>query len=388
NAGTLQLGDGVSRNGTLAGNITDNATLKFANPNAQIYSGVISGGGALVKSGAGTLTLSGANSYSGLTIISNGAAIFAGVNSGNGVAMVADGATVGIAATSDAIYWQPSSLTVGSSTGGSLQFNLGGSITGPNANTLLKPTSLTLNGTTTIIIGSCPQVIGSYPLFNGYTSGTLALGLQPPGILGKLTVSAGTVYYQLTNFVQDVWTAAVNTNWDTVTANWTNSIGGNQYVSGYPVTFDDTAAGASPLLVNITNPVTPNSITVNNTNKAYTIGGQAISGSTGLTKNGTNTLTLTGTNTFTGNINISAGTLEIGGQLGSGNYSANIQDDAILKMNSPAAQTLSGTISGNGALVKNNSGTLTLSVPNSYVGGSTVSNGVVVLGDGSSLGTG
>ena len=84
--------------------------------------------------------------------------------------------------------------------------------------------------------------------------------------------------------------------------------------------FDDTANGTSPLLVNITNAVTPNAITVNNTNKAYVIGGLAIGGATGLTKTGNNTLTLTGTNTFTGNLAILGGTLEVGsgggGQLG------------------------------------------------------------------------
>ena len=41
--GTLQLGDGSSSNGSVSGNITDNATLAFANPNAQTYSAIISG---------------------------------------------------------------------------------------------------------------------------------------------------------------------------------------------------------------------------------------------------------------------------------------------------------------------------------------------------------
>ena len=58
-AGTLQLGDGLALNGSVQGTITDNATLVFANPSNQTYTGVISGNGsgALVKIGAGTLTL-------------------------------------------------------------------------------------------------------------------------------------------------------------------------------------------------------------------------------------------------------------------------------------------------------------------------------------------
>src|ERR1019366_1363273 len=45
-AGTLQLGDGTANNGSVAGNIINNATLIFANPTALAYSaGVISGTG-------------------------------------------------------------------------------------------------------------------------------------------------------------------------------------------------------------------------------------------------------------------------------------------------------------------------------------------------------
>ena len=54
----------------MAGNITDNATLVFADPTAETYSGVISGTGRLIKSGAGTLILTGANTFTGgITIL-------------------------------------------------------------------------------------------------------------------------------------------------------------------------------------------------------------------------------------------------------------------------------------------------------------------------------
>jgi autotransporter-associated beta strand protein len=73
---TLQLGDGVSRNGVVAGNIANNATLIFANPYPQTYSylhaGIISGTGSLTKQGAGVLTLQGPNTYTGATTLSAG----------------------------------------------------------------------------------------------------------------------------------------------------------------------------------------------------------------------------------------------------------------------------------------------------------------------------
>ena len=67
--GTLQLGDGVSNNGSVAGNIINNARLTFANPNAQTYTGTISGSGGLTKTAAGVLILTGSNSYTGGTTV-------------------------------------------------------------------------------------------------------------------------------------------------------------------------------------------------------------------------------------------------------------------------------------------------------------------------------
>ncbi len=395
NASTIfTLGGSTANSSIFSGSIVLNQNLVItqATGGTVTFSGNFfpAGSQTVTKVGSGTAVLSVASSYSGLTAVNNGVLLIGSTTPGNGPVTVADGAAAGVSATSDATYWSPSTLTVGTSTGGALQFNLGGSITGPNANTLLTPVSLTLNGTTTINVGSCPQVLGVYPLFNGYSSGTLVLGSQPAGVLGKITVSGATVNYQVTNFVTAVWTAAVNTNWDTVAANWTNTIGGNKYVSGYPVVFDDTAAGTSPLLVNITNAVTPNSVTVNITNKAYVIGGLAIGGATGLTKNGNNTLTLTGTNTFTGDVAVSGGTLEIGGagQLGGGSYAGNLGVDGMLKYNSTAAQTLSGIVSGAGSLIQNSTNTLTLSGANSFSGGVNASNGIVGLANDTGLGSG
>ena len=61
NGGTLQLGDGVSNNGSVNGDIVVNSSLTFANPNPQTFSNNLSGAGSLVKTGAGVMTLSGTN---------------------------------------------------------------------------------------------------------------------------------------------------------------------------------------------------------------------------------------------------------------------------------------------------------------------------------------
>jgi len=76
--GTLQLGDGVSNNGAVAGNITDNATLAFANPAAQTYGGIVSGSGGVTVSGSGVETLSNVSSYSGMTNVTGGTLVVSG----------------------------------------------------------------------------------------------------------------------------------------------------------------------------------------------------------------------------------------------------------------------------------------------------------------------
>jgi autotransporter-associated beta strand protein len=66
--GTLELGGGGTT-GSIAGNVTNNGTLAFNRADAVTFANVVSGAGVLAKQGTGTLTLTGANSYSGGTTI-------------------------------------------------------------------------------------------------------------------------------------------------------------------------------------------------------------------------------------------------------------------------------------------------------------------------------
>ena len=60
-------------NGTYNGSITNEGTLEWNSASSQIFNGIISGGGNLVKRySTYTLTLNATNTYSGTTIVSNG----------------------------------------------------------------------------------------------------------------------------------------------------------------------------------------------------------------------------------------------------------------------------------------------------------------------------
>ena len=113
-----------------------------------------------------------------------------------------------------------------------------------------------------------------------------------------------------------------------------------------------------------------------------------ISGAGVLTHNASSRLTLTGNNSYSGNTAITNGTLEIttNGRLGGGNYSGNITNSGQFVLGSNSNQTLSGQISGNGAITKNGTGTLTLNGSNNYSGNTTINAGTVVIGNSTGLG--
>jgi autotransporter-associated beta strand protein len=122
-----------------------------------------------------------------------------------------------------------------------------------------------------------------------------------------------------------------------------------------------------------------------NSNQTFNIDNsvtQTMSGNVGngtLTKSGSGILVLSGTNTYTGDTNISAGTLNVSGQLNSGSYSGEIDNSSTFTFSSNSDQTLSGDITGSGTLTKSGSSTLILSGTNTYSGTTTISDGTLTL---------
>ncbi len=89
--------------------MVNNATLIFNRSDALVYSGTISGTGALTKQGGGTLTLAGANSYSGVTTIFGGTLALSGAGSiGTGGLNLGSGGVFDLTALTSGTYSLPS----------------------------------------------------------------------------------------------------------------------------------------------------------------------------------------------------------------------------------------------------------------------------------------
>jgi len=81
NAGTVQVGNGGATGAIGTGPVTDNGALIWNRSTDATFGGAISGSGTFTKTGAGALTLTGNNSYTGDTTVSNGVLVVNGTNS-------------------------------------------------------------------------------------------------------------------------------------------------------------------------------------------------------------------------------------------------------------------------------------------------------------------
>ena len=116
---------------------------------------------------------------------------------------------------------------------------------------------------------------------------------------------------------------------------------------------------------------------------------------TRITKSNTSLWILTGSNTYTGPTTISGGTLQIGnggntGTLGLGSGTLGLSavtDNATLVFDrSDNGLVVANAISGSGNVAQIGTGLLTLSVSNSYSGGTSISSGTLSATNNASLG--
>ncbi|EBO5290802.1 autotransporter outer membrane beta-barrel domain-containing protein [Salmonella enterica subsp. enterica serovar Typhimurium] len=322
-----------------SGDVTDDATLELNT--GGTFDNAISGSGQVVKSGDDVLTLSGANSYSGGTLISDGTLVASNVEA-LGTGDVTDNAT--------------------------LELNTGGTfdnaISGSGQVVKSGDETLTLSGTNsytdgTLISGGTLVASNVEALGTGDVTDNAVLELNTGGDFDNAISGSGQV---------------VKSGDETLTLSGANSYTGGTTISGGTLVASNVEALG-------TGDVTDNATLALNAGGDFT---NNISGSGQVVKSGDDVLTLSGSNTYTGGTTISGGTLIASNveALGTGD----VTDNAVLELNTGG--DFDNAISGSGQVVKSGDKTLTLSGANSYTGGTTISGGTLVASNVEALGSG
>jgi autotransporter-associated beta strand protein len=329
-ANTLTLQTGASFTGNIG---VQAGTLTFLQPTSQTLSTVVTGGGAVVKDGAGTLILTGANTYTGGTTVTGG------ILQGNTTSLQGD-----ILNNATVVFDQASTGTYA------------GNLTGTGGVTKQGVGTLTLTGTSTfsgglavnqgILAAANVTSLGGGGLsFNG---GTLqALGTL--GLTNPVTINSGG--------------GTIDTNGNNVVASGAiTGSGGLTKIGSGNLTFQTAMSYTGGTTVNV------GTLELDSAGGALPTGG-ALSVNGGLFD-----MSQIATGQSVGAL---AGT---GGQI---NLGAN-----NLTTNSSASTTLATQISGTGALIKQGSGVLTLTGNNLYSGGTQIQGGLVNFSSLNNFGTG
>jgi len=440
-AGTLQVGNGGT-SGAIAGNIIDNANLRFDRSDHASYAGTVSGSGTLTQAGSGVLTLSGAGSSVGSANVAAGTLAFtqtgafatsANYTTASGAATaLAANATLEVAGT----FTQAAGSTLDIAVGGTepvisaTTASLGGTLNVTGLSTNLPDTASALAGVqynlihttggisndfSTLNLGSASSPLDYMTLsgsksadqrdYNvgfaltwlaGTTSGNGNFTLANPGdtfnvdvaLTNEAPSATGWDGQTLTKLgsgtlilsAANTYTGATNVNAGTLQAGVANAFIDSSAVH--------VAAGATLDLHNynqIANNlagagnVTLGSAALTVDNNVDTTLSGVISGTGALNKTGANALTLSGDNTYSGTTTISAGTLQVGNGGTSGAIAGNIIDNANLRFDRSDHASYAGTVSGSGTLTQAGSGVLTLSGAGSSVGSANVAAGTLAF---------
>lgn len=316
-AGSIQLGDGISVNGNLPGNIVNNATLIFANPTAQTWNSGFAGSGTVVKQAAGTLTVNSTNSsYAGNVLIGGGAITLGpGAALNTGSLTLSNGGTFNFPPSSPS-YAYPGSILVpagqtGTITSPGLANSVSGNLGSGSSTSVLNLSSGVSFGATTSaqfdsFTGTIAVLAGGTLRFSANSSGNTYGSLSPTfAVTGTLQPRNAGNTVRLGKISGNGTLSGPQSN--AGTGNTTYQIGG--------ANVDSTFAG------------------VISSNTAVTAANLVI-----LHKVGTGRLTLTGSSTFTGGTIVSNGTLLVNNPTGSGTGSG------------PVAVRSGATLGGSGTI--------------------------------------
>ncbi|MBN8457690.1 MAG: autotransporter-associated beta strand repeat-containing protein [Verrucomicrobia bacterium] len=338
---TITLGGlGGAAGGTLAGSTGNTSATTYQigdNGASTVFAGRITNGGgttSIVKTGAGTITLSGTSDHTGTTAVNQGAVLVDGalgstaVTVASGAMLGGDGTIGGPVTVNSGAYLSPGTIPFTGATlavGGNLALNsnilfidLSNSPAGQNDRITVGGT-LALTGSLDFrfLLLNGPLSAGTYDLVaatNSSASGVSLLHNLPSGTrqsfaLGRSAAGSNPskIWLTVTGSPATLsWTGLGGGLWDTVsTGNWTGATPATFYQND-AVVFNDSAATRT---VALSDAVSPRSA-IADTALGFTFSGAgALAGTGVLTKNGSGNLTLsnTGANSFSGGTILNAG---------------------------------------------------------------------------------
>ncbi len=446
-AGTVDLAgfspqiSSLATAGTAANQLITNSsaasvsTLIFSNSAvSSTFGGLIAGGSKPINLNVlgGNLTLSGQNNYAGNIFINSGTLALSGAGStftgssivlsnansildvsGMGEITLGAGQSLsGFGVVTGNVTAANCQITPGSNgSGGALSLSnnlaLNGNVTNqfdllfdPNAagnSQIVVGGVLNLSGLNTVMINPLNGTLstGTYHLIicssaGSGDAGNFQIATTPgSGLQTAIKVTATGVDLIVTQSSKVlVWTGDGAANlWDLVSTNWLDAGTPGTFANNDFAVFDDTSTNP---MVNLTDALQPVAVTVNAATNTYTFAGAGkITGTVTLTKTNSGTLIVLTTNDYDGVTTISQGTIQVGNGVASGALGTGlIVDNGLLLMQQPGNSTLSNVISGAGSLLQAGSGMLTLGANNTYTGPTTISAGILQIGNGGAIGSG
>ncbi len=294
-------------------------------------------GGSLVKVGTGTLTLGGANTYTGGTTVTGGLISFAAAGSFGSGAITLNGGGVQWATGNTAdIAAQLAALGAG---GGTFDTN-GNSVT--LAGNIGGAGGLTKAGTGTLILGGSNSYSGGTRVSGGTLQGTTA------SLQGNILNNANVTFSQDSTGTYGGAMAGSGS----LTKSGAGTVilsGSNSYTGGTTVSGGVLQGNSASLQGSILN----NASVVFNQTGSGTYAG-TMSGSGALTLQGGGVLNMTGASTYTGSTTVNASTLLVNGSLAS---AVTLANGGILG----GSGSIGGLVSNGGMVAPGNSiGTLTV----------------------------